>query len=81
MYLEEPSITAITKCELLLFSLQATGSAVYAMIRTKLVPLIKINYDLCILTVLFSQASKNNQRSFAQPGRLANLCHLSLMPE
>ena len=66
---EEPSIT---KCEQWHF-LPEMCSAIYAMIRTKLVPLITINYDSCSLTVLFSLASENNQRGIARPSRLCTV--------
>lgn len=50
------------------------GSVIYTMIRTKLVPLITINYDSCSLTVLFSLALESNQRGITRPGTLTNLC-------
>lgn len=55
------------------FFLPEMCSAIYAMIRTKLVPLITINYDSCSLTVLFSLASENNQRGIARPSRLCTV--------
>lgn len=64
MFSEKPSI---------LQWVPETSSTIYTMIRTKLVPLITINYDLCSLTVLFSSASENNQRGITQPSGLPNL--------
>lgn len=80
MHSEKPSLTKNEK--LLFFFKQEIGSAIYAMIRPKLVPLISINYDLCSLTVLFSHASENNHHGITQPSsRKSAPSHLSVMPQ